>query len=334
MVSRRDMVIGAAAGCLNARGALSVSGALAAVARKPAVLTASDVHVSGYPTVEALRWVGQELERESGGTLGLRVYHSGQLGRENDTIDLARFGALDITRINFASLNNPFPATRILSLPYVIDSTAHLRRVVDGPVGREILASFEQRGLIGLAIYDSGTRCFYNHLRPVVEPRDLMGLKIRVPPSDIFVGLVRALGANPTPLSYGEIFSALQTKLIDGAENNWTTFCTSRHFEVAAHWAQSEHSYSPEALLMSKSRFERLGAREQELVRATATRSVPYMRKLWDVGEAHSRTVVEAAGVRVTEVDRVAFQKATAALVEKYLQGAGLRRLYARIRAA
>ncbi len=297
------------------------------------VLTASDVHVSGYPTVEALRWMGTELERESGGNLGLRVYHSGQLGRENDTIDLARFGALDITRINFASLNNPFPATRILSLPYIIDSTDHLRRVVDGPIGREILASFERRGLVGLAIYDSGTRCFYNRRHAAAEPRALAGLKIRVPPSDMFVGLVRALGANPTPLSYGEIFSALQTRLIDGAENNWTTFCTSRHFEVAGFWSQTEHSYSPEALLMSKTRFDRLPARERELVRATAARSVPYMRKLWDAGEAHSRAVVEQAGVRVTEVDRAAFRRAAAPLVESYLQDPELRRLYARIRA-
>lgn len=213
--TRRDILIGAAAAC---------SSAATAASRDAAVLTASDVHVSGYPTVEALRWMGKELDRESSGNLSLRVYHSGQLGRENDTIDLARFGALDITRINFASLNNPFPVTRILSLPYIIESTEHLRRVVDGHVGRDILASFERRGLVGLAIYDSGARCFYNHLRPVTEPRALVGLKIRVPPSDIFVSMVRALGANPTPLSYGEIFSALQTKLIDGAENNWTTF--------------------------------------------------------------------------------------------------------------
>jgi TRAP-type C4-dicarboxylate transport system substrate-binding protein len=116
---------------------------------------------------------------------------------------------------------------------YVFDSTDHMRRSVDGAAGRAILEAFEKRGLVGLAIYDSGARCFCNHLRAVSEPGDLQGLKIRVPPSDMFVSLVRALGANPTPLSYGEIFSALQTKLIDGAENNWTTFQTSRHFGSA-----------------------------------------------------------------------------------------------------
>src|SRR6266850_3961065 len=286
VISRRAVLLGAGAACVHAVcGARAVmSGGVVNHGRvgygapvDPAgVLTASDVHVSDYPTVQALRWMGETISRESGGELSIRVYHSGQLGRENDTVDLARFGALDIVRINFASLNNTFPATQAMSLPYVFDSTEHMRRSVDGTAGRMILEAFEKRGLVGLAIYDSGARCFYNHLRAVAEPGDLKGLKIRVPPSDMFVRLIRDLGANPTPLSYGEIFSALQTKLIDGAENNWTTFHTSRHFEVARFWSQSEHSYSPEALLMSKLRYQKLSGSQRELVRAAAAQSVPY----------------------------------------------------------
>jgi tripartite ATP-independent transporter DctP family solute receptor len=297
------------------------------------VLTASDVHVSDYPTVQALRWMGEVISRESGGELGLRVYHSGQLGRENDTVDLARFGALDITRINFASLNNTFPATQAMSLPYVFDSTEHMRRSVDGAAGRLILDAFAKRGLIGLAIYDSGARCFYNHSRIVSVPGDLKGLKIRVPPSDMFVSLIRALGANPTPLSYGEIFSALQTKLIDGAENNWTTFQTSRHFEVARFWSQSEHSYSPEAVLMSQRRYDKLTSRQRELVRTAAARSVPYMRTLWDTSEAQARTAVEKAGIRATPVNRAAFQKVAAPILESYMKDPQLQRIHQEIRA-
>jgi len=297
------------------------------------VLTASDVHVSDYPTVQALRWMGDTISRETGGELSMRVYHSGQLGRENDTVDLARFGALDITRINFASLNNTFPATEAMSLPYVFDSTEHMRRAVDGAAGKAILDAFEKRGLIGLAIYDSGARCFYNHSRVVREPGDLKGLKIRVPPSDMFVSLIRALGANPTPLSYGEIFSALQTRLIDGAENNWTTFQTSRHFEVARFWSQSEHSYSPEAVLMSKRRFQKLTGRQQELVRSAAAQSVPYMRTLWDSSEAQARAAVEKAGIRATPVNRAAFQKVAAPIVESYMKDPQLQRIYQEIRA-
>ena len=307
MISRRAVLLGAGAACVHA----GVSPAL--------VLTASDVHVADYPTVQALRWMSDMISRESRGELSIRVYHSGQLGRENDTVDLARFGALDITRINFASLNNTFPATQAMSLPYVFDSTEHMRRSVDGTAGRSILQAFERRGLVGLAIYDSGARCFYNHSHAVSEPGDLKGLKIRVPPSDMFVSLVRVLGANPTPLSYGEIFSALQTKLIDGAENNWTSFQTSRHFEVARFWAQSEHSYSPEAVLMSQRRYQQLSQQQQELVRAAATQSVPYMRQLWDSSEASARAAVEKAGVTVTQVNRMAFRKAAAPLLASYM---------------
>ena len=321
MISRRAVLLGAGAACVHA----GVSPAL--------VLTASDVHVADYPTVQALRWMSDMISRESRGELSIRVYHSGQLGRENDTVDLARFGALDITRINFASLNNTFPATQAMSLPYVFDSTEHMRRSVDGTAGRSILQAFERRGLVGLAIYDSGARCFYNHSHAVSEPGDLKGLKIRVPPSDMFVSLVRVLGANPTPLSYGEIFSALQTKLIDGAENNWTSFQTSRHFEVARFWAQSEHSYSPEAVLMSQRRYQQLSQQQQELVRAAATQSVPYMRQLWDSSEASARAAVEKAGVTVTQVNRMAFRKAAAPLLASYMNDPELQRIYQEIRA-
>jgi tripartite ATP-independent transporter DctP family solute receptor len=325
VLTRRGLLLGAGAAITGFRPALAQS--------RESFLTAADVHVAGYPTVEAMRWMGEKIDRESGGRLGVRVYHSGQLGRENDTINLARFGVLDITRVNMAALNNAFPATSILSAPYVFDSTAHMRRALDGPVGREILHRFEARGLIGLAFYDSGARCFYNVRHPVNEPHDLHGLKLRVPPSDIFIAMGRALGVNPTPLSYGEIYSALQTHLIDGAENNWITFDTSRHFEVARYWSQSEHSYSPEALLMGKGRFDALSASDQELVRMAATQSVEYMRGLWDRAEEASKAKVIAAGVHVNDVDRAAFHAATAPLLKSYLQDPELDELYRGIRA-
>ena len=326
MLTRRTLLLAAGAACAGIRPVTARA--------KGTVLTAADVHVNGYPTVEAVRWMGKMLARETEGRLDVRVYHSGQLGRETDTVNLARFGVLDITRVNMAALNNAFPSTRILSLPYVFDSTEHMRRSLDGKVGREILGHFEARGLVGLAFYDSGARCFYNVRHPVVEPADLHGLKLRVPPSDIFIALVRALGANPTPLSYGEVYSSLQTHLIDGAENNWRSFHSSRQFEVATHWAQSEHSYSPEALLMSRRRFDEFSAADQALIQAAATQSVPYMRELWDRAEAESRAAVVAAGVQVTEVDRAAFHRAAEPVLAAYLKDAELRSLYEGIRAA
>lgn len=325
MLSRRSLLIAGSSACATL--------ALPRLACAREILTAADVHIDGYPTVEAVKWIGRELERETGGRLSVRIYHSGQLGRETDTVNLARFGALDFTRVNLAALNNAFPATQILSLPYVFDSTEHMRRSVDGPVGAEILAAFEARGLVGLAFYDSGARCFFNTHRPISAPAELHGLKIRVPPSDIFMDLIRALGANPTPLAFGEIFSSLQTRLIDGAENNWRSFHTSRHFEVARYWAQTEHSYSPEALLLSRRRFDSLAPSDRELLVDLARRSVPYMRELWDRTEAESRAFVIANGVSVSEIDRPAFERAAAPMLRAHLREPQLDRMYRAIRA-
>lgn len=313
-------------------GALSVAHAPLARARERS-MTAADVHVAGYPTVEAVRWIGARLEERTNGRLRIRVYHAGQLGRESDTVDLARYGAIDFTRVNFAPLNNPFPLTQTFSLPYVFDSVAHMRRAADGAPGRAVLGSFEGRGLIGLAIYDAGTRSFYNVRRPVHEPRDLNGLKMRVPPSDIFIELARALGANPTPLPYGEVYSAMQTHLIDGAENNWRTLHTSRQFEVARYWSGTEHSHSPEALLMSKRTFDALTPGDQELLSETARESIPYMRALWDRMEEESRKQVIDAGIEISEIDMTAFRRAAEPMMKRYLRSVAIQSLYEQIRA-
>lgn len=328
MMNRRELLTGMAAlGVTSTR--LASATADEAGHR---VFTAADVHVDGYPTVEAVRWIGKRLEAETNGRLSVRVYHSGQLGRENDTVDLTRFGALDIARVNFASLNNPFPLTQIFALPYVFESVEHMRRAVDSEVGKTVLRGFEQRDLVGLAIYDAGSRSFYNVRRPIVEPPDLHGLKIRVPPSDIFIDLARALGANPTPLPYGEVYSALQTHLIEGAENNWLTFHTSRQFEVARFWSQSDHSFAPEALLMSRRTFDSLSATDRELLLRVADESVPYMRTLWDRAQEESRTHVIAAGVKVNEVDRDAFHRVARPILESYVKKSDLHKLYEDIR--
>lgn len=325
MLTRRALLAGAAA----AAGLPCV-----AAARPDVLLSAADVHIDGYPTVEAVRFIGDVLERETAGRVGVRVYHSGQLGRETDTVDLVRHGVIQLTRVFFGALNNAFPLTSILGLPYVFDSTEHMRRCVDGPVGAEVRASFAARNLVGLAIYDSGVRCFYNTRRPVHVPADLAGLKLRVPPSDMFIGLVRALGGNPTPLPYGEVFSALQTRLIDGAENNVRSFHSSRQFEVAHYWSQTSHSYAPEALLMSRAAYDALSASERALLTDAASESVHYMRRLWDQSVADAEAAVRAAGVAFNDTDQTAFRRAAEPQIRRYLEDPALARLHAAIRAA
>ena len=325
-MNRRDALIGLGALC-------TAHSRVAAALTDGGLMTAADVHIDGYPTVQAVRWMSERIAAQTDGRLRIRVYHAGQLGRESDTVDLARFGALDITRVNFAPLNNSFPATRVFSLPYVFESVEHMRRAVDSKPGADVLAQFQQRELLGLAIYDAGSRSFYNVRRPVHEPADLHGLKIRVPPSDIFIAAIAALGGNPTPLPFGEVYSAMQTHLIEGAENNWRTFHTSRQFEVAHYWSQTDHSYSPEALLFSRRTYEALSPRDREIVVEAARESVPYMRTLWDKMEAESRTQVLAAGVKANEVDVAAFRKAAAPIHERYLADRESRELFDGIRA-
>ena len=175
-------------------------------------------------------------------------------------------------------------------------------------------------------------RCVYNVRRAIHAPVDLKGLKIRVPPSDIFINIGRALGANPTPLPFGEVYSSLQTHLIEGAENNIRSFHSSRHFEVARHWSETNHSYSPEALLLSRRTLEQLRSDDQALLLRLAAESVQVMRGLWDAAEERSRQAVLDAGVEINTVDHAAFARATAPLLQRRLESPGLRHLYDEIR--
>lgn len=303
------------------------------VANGQTIFNAVDVHPGDFPTVTAVKWIGEELGRLTDGRLGVRQFPSGQLGNEDDSIGLTRFRAVDMCRVAVAALNNAFPETRLLALPYVFRSVPHVRAVVDGEIGTELLNVFEGRGLVGLAYYDAAPRCFYNVRHPVTEPGQLRGLKMRAPQSDIFLDSIRAMGANPTPLTFGAVFSSLQTHLIDGAENNWPAYQSSRQYEVARYWSQTEHSFSPDALLMSKTSFDALTPADQELVRDVARRSVQVMRVDWDAREASAREAVIAAGVQVAEVDKDAFAATVRPVLDKYLAEPRLRALHERIAA-
>jgi tripartite ATP-independent transporter DctP family solute receptor len=328
MISRRTFLTASAGAAVTASWAAASSTSTAGAR----TLTATDVHVKDYPTVEAVRWIGETLERETGGRLKIRLYHAGQLGRESEAIDMARYGAIDMTRVYSGALNNAFPLTQALCLPYVFDSVEHMRRAMDEGVGDEVLRGFERRDLVGLAIYDSGARCFYNTRRPIQIPADLQGLKIRVPASDIFIRMMRLFGANPTPLSLGEVFSGMETHMIDGAENNMRSFHSSRHFEAARYWSQSEHSYAPDVLLISRRSFDSLSPADRQLLLETARRSVSIMRQRWDESESTARKAVIDYGVKMNDVDIAAFRKIAKPLLADYTQRADIAPLYRRIR--
>jgi tripartite ATP-independent transporter DctP family solute receptor len=317
MISRR-LLLGS--------GALAMAGAGAALANSDGaqIITAVDVHPRDYPTVEAVRWMGEEIARETNGRIAFRQYPSGQLGTETDTVNLARFRVLDIARVYLGAVNNMFPATQPLALPYIFRDEGHMRRVCDSAIGQEILQTFERRGLIGLAFYDSGFRSMYNARRPIHTPADMRGLKVRVPRADIFIAMLDAMGANATPIPFGEVFTGLQTHLIDAAENNWATFQSTRQYEVARYWSQTDHCAAPEALLMSKGRFDAFSPPERDLIVAKARESVPVMRALWDEKQATARQTVLDAGVEANNVDVEAFRRAVEPMRRRYLADADI----------
>lgn len=288
--------------------ALSLSAVLGGCSpRLGGLLTATDGHPADYPTVRAVEFMGRFLTERSGGRLGIKMFAGGQLGSEADTLEITSFGGIDLNRVYFAPLNPIEPMTLPFSLPFVFDSVDHMRRVVDSPVGEEVLASLEPHGLIGLAIYDSGSRSFYNTLRPIRSPSDMKGLKLRVPASDLSVAMINALGANAVPIPLGETYQALAQGVIDGAENNLPSFTSSRHYEVATFLSTSDHLFTPEALVMSKVSYDRLSPADRDLVREAARRSVPEMRRLWDARMAEAKAQLAGSRVAVNAVDRAAF---------------------------
>ena len=297
-------------------------------------LRSSDTHPDGYPTVVAVQRMGEMLEERTDGRLCIEVFPAAQLGEEKDTIEQTQFGVIDMLRVSLGPFNNIVPETQVVSLPYIFRSVEHMHHVMDGPVGQEILDAFTDHDLIGLAFYDSGSRSFYNSEKPINSMADLKGMKFRVMQSDIFVDMVSALGANATPMPYGEVYSSIQTGVIDGAENNWPSYDSSGHYEVAKYMTLDEHLIVPEVLVMSKISFDKLSPEDQALVRQAAKDSVPVMRKLWAESEAESEKKVEASGVTVVkDIDKTPFIEAMVPIYEKYITTDKLKDLVKRIQA-
>ena len=297
-------------------------------------LRSSDTHPAGYPTVTAVNAMGDMLKERSRGRLCIEVFHSAQLGQEKDTIEQTQFGVIDMNRVSLGPFNNIIEETQVPSLPYIFRSVEHMHKVMDGPVGQQILNSFSDHDLVGLAFYDGGSRSFYNSQKPINSMADLAGLKFRVMQSDMFVDMVSALGANATPMPYGEVYSSIQTGVIDGAENNWPSYDSSGHFEVAKYYTLDEHLIVPEVLVMAQSSFNKLSTEDQALVRQAARDSVSVMRKLWVEREKVSEATVRGAGsLIVTDIDKTPFIEAMVPVYDKYVTSDKLKKMVQAIQA-
>jgi tripartite ATP-independent transporter DctP family solute receptor len=314
---------------------LSIALAAAAFPAQARDFRSADVHPADYPTVEAVKFMGKQLSEASKGRHGVRVFANAALGNERDTIEQLKLGGLDMMRINVAPLNNVVPETIVPGLPFLFRSKEHMRAVLDGPIGDEILAGMEAQGMIGLAFYDSGARSVYTAKKPIKALADLKGAKIRVQQSDLFVAMVEALGANPTPMPYGEVYTALKTGIVDAAENNMPSYESSRHFEAAKYYNQTEHSMAPEVLVFSKRIWDGLSKDDQALIRKAAKDSVPFMRKLWDEREAKSREIAEKGGAQIVPIEnRQEFVDAVKPVYAKFATTPKLQNLVQQIQAA
>jgi tripartite ATP-independent transporter DctP family solute receptor len=314
----------------------AVLAALAVAATAPASareFRAADTQVADYPTVRAIVLMSRLIEERTGGRHRIRVFHSRQLGEEKETIEQTRVGAIDINRTNVGPLGSLIPVADVLALPFLFRSIDHLHKVLDGPIGDEILASFEHYGLIGLTFYDSGARSIYNTKQPIRSLADLKGMRIRVQQSGLMVEMIKALGAEPIELPYGQVETGLTTGLVDGAENNWPSYVTTNHYKVARNYTLTEHTMSPEVLVMSLRAWQSLSDPDKAIFRVAARESNQFMREQWNSLEEQSRRQAQEGGVQViSDFDRKPFEAAMADVYRKAAADPTLAPLIDRIR--
>ena len=271
-----------------------------------------------HPVHKAMLILGEKLEEKSRGKLKLNIYPSSQLGGERECLELLQIGSLDITKVSAAVLENFIPEYKVFSVPYLFRDKAHTFRIFDSEIGENLLLKGEKFRLRGLTFYDAGSRSFYMKESPVVSPSDLAGKKIRVQKSNMAVTMVNDLGGSPTPISWGELYTALQQGVVDGAENNPPSFYTSKHYEVCKFYSLDEHTAVPDVLLIGTDAWGRLDKEERSWLQEAVSESTIAQRKLWAASETESLAAVKKAGVQIHYPDKKPFEEQTQGILELF----------------
>jgi len=280
----------------------------------------ADVHAKDFPTNMAMKYMGDELSKETSGKDNIKVFSDSALGSEKDTVEQVKIGALDMVRVNSSAFHGIVPESVIPALPFLFRDIEHFRKTIYGPQGDKILAAFEKAGFVGLAFYESGARSIYAH-KPIRNLSDTKGLKIRVQPSDLMVGLVSAMGGSATPMPYAEVYTGLKTGLLDAAENNYPSYEEAKHYESAAVYSETFHVMTPEVVVFSKKIWDTLSKEEQAALRKSARASVPYYVTLWEAKEKEAKAAVVKGGAKIipaSEIDRKGFVEAEKPLWDKF----------------
>lgn len=284
------------------------------------VLKAADVHPAGYPNVVAVENIGKKLEAATRGRIKLQMFPGGVLGSEKEVVEQTQIGAIQIARISLGVLGPVVPEVNVFNMPFMFRDEAHLRQVIDGPIGQELLdkISSSPARLIALGFMDSGTRNLYSR-KAVRKPEDLKGQKIRVMGNPLFVDTMNAMGGNGISMGHGEVFSALQTGVIDGAENNPPTFFTSNQYTAGMkYYTQTRHLIIPEIFVISKVTWDKLSAPDQALVKKFGREAQLEQRELWNKSVTEYVAKLKASGVEFIEIDNKPFYEATAPVRAKY----------------
>ena len=289
-------------------------------AQQKLVLKASDVHPLGYPTVEAIIRMGAKLEQATNGRISIQMYPQMQLGGEKEMIEQAQVGALQIARISVGALGPVIDELNVFNMPFIFRDEAHMRKVIDGPIGTELLEKINSNPttrLIALGWMDAGTRNVYAN-KPVTRPADLNGMKVRMMGNPIFVETMNAMGGNGVAMGFNELYSAMQTGVVDGAENNEPTVLAQNHYQVAKVYSLTGHLIIPEMFVFSKESWDKLGSDDQALIRKFSREAQLEQRKLWDEKTAKATDELKAKGVKFVAADKPAFFKATQPVRDKY----------------
>ena len=295
--------------------------ALTAVAAQARDFRSAEVHSKDFPTNMAVKQMSDDLAKATGGKDKIKIFADSSLGSEKDTVEQVKIGALDMVRVNSAAFHGIVPESMIPSLPFLFRDIDHFRKTMYGPQGDKVLAAFEKAGFIGLALYESGARSFYAK-KPIRTVADIKGMKVRVQPSDLWVNLITAIGASPTPMPFAEVYTGLKTGLLDAAENNIPSYDEMKHYESAPVFSETQHVMSPEVLVFSKKVWDTLSPDEQAAIRKAAKESVPYYQQLWTARETSARASVLKAGAKIipaSEIDRKSFVDAEKPVWDKYM---------------
>lgn len=280
-----------------------------------------NIHPEDYPNGVALESFADMVAERTEGRIEPEVYHNGVLGAQPDAIEQLRNGGIDFANFNMGPMGEIVPDTNVLSLPFLFTDLENMHEVMDGEIGDRFAAALEEAGIVALSWFDSGARSFYNTKRPINTPADMDGLKFRVMNNDLYVQMVDQLGGNATPMAYSEVYQSLRTGVIDGAENNWPSFETSNHYEVATYYSNTNHLILPECICIAAETWENTSEEDKEIVRQAAIEAAEQQRQLWQESSEESRQKVLDAGVEVNDVeDPAAFQDAMQPIYDQFIQ--------------